>query len=58
MNQSSFYDTERIVSYWFSNKMWEKVGKEIDKDEWLMTPQTVNAYYTPNTNEVILPVFY
>lgn len=55
VNQTSFYDTERIVSYWYSNKMWKKVGGEIDKDEWLMTPQTVNAYYTPNTNEIVIP---
>lgn len=32
--------------------MWKKVGQPIDKDEWLMSAQTVNAYYTPNSNEV------
>lgn len=59
VNKTSFYDTEAISSYWYSDKMWKKVGQEIDKDEWLMSPQTVNAYYTPNSNEVhnkILPV--
>lgn len=52
VNKSSFYDTEIITSSWYSDKMWKKVGQKIDKDEWLMSPQTVNAYYTPNTNEV------
>ena len=32
-----------------------KVGKEIDKDEWYMTPQTVNAYYHPMMNEIVFP---
>ncbi|KAI7879826.1 uncharacterized protein EV154DRAFT_524207 [Mucor mucedo] len=55
VNKTSFYDTEAISSYWYSNKMWKKVGQEIDKDEWLMSPQTVNAYYTPNSNEIVIP---
>ncbi|MFG6403052.1 M13 family metallopeptidase [Microbacterium sp. P04] len=32
-----------------------KVGKPIDRDEWLMTPQTVNAYYNPLMNEIVFP---
>ncbi|MGB6032809.1 MAG: M13-type metalloendopeptidase [Bacteroidota bacterium] len=32
-----------------------KLGKPVDRDEWLMTPQTVNAGYVPNMNEVIFP---
>lgn len=32
-----------------------KIDKPVDKDEWLMTPQTVNAYYEPNTNEICFP---
>jgi putative endopeptidase len=32
-----------------------KVGKPIDRDEWLMTPQTVNAYYHPRMNEIVFP---
>ncbi len=32
-----------------------KIGKLVDKDEWQMTPQTVNAYYEPNTNEICFP---
>ncbi|MEM7582785.1 MAG: M13 family metallopeptidase [Acidobacteriota bacterium] len=32
-----------------------KIGKPIDPDEWLMTPQMVNAYYTPLQNEIVFP---
>lgn len=35
--------------------MIAKAGKPVDKDEWLMTPQTVNAYYNPTTNEICFP---
>ncbi len=32
-----------------------KIGKQIDRDEWFMTPQTVNAYYNPGMNEIVFP---
>jgi putative endopeptidase len=32
-----------------------KLGKPVDRSEWLMTPQTVNAYYTPGMNEIVFP---
>ncbi len=32
-----------------------KLGKPIDRDEWLLTPQTVNAYYHPSMNEIVFP---
>ncbi len=32
-----------------------KIGKPVDPSEWLMTPQTVNAYYNPTTNEICFP---
>jgi putative endopeptidase len=32
-----------------------KIGRPIDRDEWYMTPQTVNAYYTPTMNEIVFP---
>ncbi|NDE12982.1 MAG: M13 family peptidase, partial [Actinobacteria bacterium] len=34
---------------------YSKVGKPVDKSEWLMTPQTVNAYYHPLMNEIVFP---
>ena len=33
----------------------DKVGKPVDPNEWFMTPQTVNAYYDPNKNEIVFP---
>lgn len=33
----------------------DKLGKPADKKEWLMSPQTVNAYYNPSTNEIVFP---
>jgi putative endopeptidase len=33
----------------------EKLGKTVDRDEWLMTPMTVNAYYQPTLNEIVFP---
>lgn len=37
------------------NEMINKIGKPVDKMEWLMTPPTVNAYYNPSTNEIAFP---
>jgi len=37
------------------NKEVTKLGKPIDRDEWGMTPQTVNAYYNPEMNEIVFP---
>ncbi|GCD20719.1 peptidase M13 [Cellulomonas algicola] len=33
----------------------DKIGKPLDRDEWFMTPQTVNAYYNPGMNEIVFP---
>jgi len=33
----------------------DKIGSPIDRDEWYMTPQTVNAYYNPTMNEIVFP---
>jgi len=42
----------RIFSF---NDGLSKIGKPYDKSEWGMTPQTVNAYYSPNANEIVFP---
>ena len=41
-------------TFWF-NKNIEKLGKMVDKSEWEMLPQTVNAYYNPVNNEIVFP---
>jgi putative endopeptidase len=38
-----------------TNRMLAKLGKPVDRDEWGMTPQTVNAYYNPSLNEIVFP---
>lgn len=38
-----------------TDRQLAKVGQPIDRDEWLMTPQTVNAYYHPMLNEIVFP---
>ena len=35
--------------------MLDKVGQPVDRDEWHMTPQTINAYYNPSNNEIVFP---
>ena len=41
--------------FWTAKEIEEKAGKPVDNDEWYMTPQTVNAYYNPTTNEICFP---
>ncbi|MDP5034858.1 MAG: M13 family metallopeptidase [Alishewanella sp.] len=43
------------ASHWAYAEMTSKLGQPIDKDEWFMTPQTVNAYYNPVNNEIVFP---
>jgi putative endopeptidase len=40
---------------WRTDEQLAKIGKPVDRDEWLMTPQTVNAYYHPRMNEIVFP---
>jgi predicted metalloendopeptidase len=46
------YKRSNLVEY---EREIQKLGKPIDRDEWFMTPQTVNAYYNPPMNEVVFP---
>jgi putative endopeptidase len=40
---------------WYTDFQLAKIGRPVDRDEWLMTPQTVNAYYHPRMNEIVFP---
>ena len=40
---------------WKHNRDLQKLGTPVDKNEWHMTPQTVNAYYSPTQNEIVFP---
>ncbi|MDL2262584.1 M13 family metallopeptidase [Bacteroidales bacterium OttesenSCG-928-I21] len=65
-NKWKNYDKLNVLEdYYFTNimranefdfeKMINKIGKPVDKEEWLMNPQTVNAYYSPTRNEICFP---
>ena len=45
----------RRANAWEQDYELGKIGKPIDRDEWFMTPQTVNAYYNPGMNEIVFP---
>ncbi|WP_209388489.1 M13 family metallopeptidase [Chryseobacterium sp. RR2-3-20] len=51
----NLYANLQNISEWQYNRELEKVGKPVDKTEWGMTPQTVNAYYNPVFNEIVFP---
>ena len=45
----------RRAHVWEHDRQLAKIGQPIDRDEWYMTPQTVNAYYNPLMNEIVFP---
>ncbi|MBV9881309.1 MAG: M13 family metallopeptidase [Gemmatirosa sp.] len=55
VTDGSLYANMRRVSAWSEARTWAKLGKPVDKTEWLMTPSEVNAYYNPTWNEIVFP---
>ncbi len=53
--KDSYWANIKKASKWHTEDNIAKFGKPVDKEEWLMTPQTVNAYYNPTTNEICFP---
>ncbi len=54
--KKSFYENVMACRMFAHDKeINDKAGKPVDRDEWFMTPQTVNAYYNPTTNEICFP---
>lgn len=52
----SLYENLCNINEFFTlDELRKKVGKPVDKTEWLMSPQTINAYYNPTTNEICFP---
>ena len=51
----SYYDNLKAASCWYVADNLSKLGKPTDRTEWGMSPQTVNAYYNPSTNEICFP---
>ena len=51
----SYLENVLEASKWYVKDNYSKMNKPVDKEEWHMTPQTVNAYYNPTTNEICFP---
>lgn len=50
-----FENCRNIARFAWDDHIERKLNKPVDRDEWFMTPQTVNAYYNPTTNEICFP---
>lgn len=55
LNNRSYYENYQAAAVFNLQYEFDKIGKPADKDEWHMTPQTVNAYYHPLMNEIVFP---
>ena len=54
--KKSYYENmEECSRFWNAWRIDHTAGKPVDRDDWYMTPQTVNAYYNPTTNEICFP---
>ncbi len=51
----SYYENDKRISRFYFDDQMSRIGQPVDRSEWLMTPQTVNAYYNPTTNEICFP---
>ena len=55
IKNDSYYENMKRATQWYYADMLSRYGKPVDRTEWGMTPQTVNAYYNPTTNEICFP---
>ena len=55
MNPDDLFENIGYVTKFQRDFELAKIGKPVDRDEWHMTPQTVNAYYNPVMNEIVFP---
>ena len=55
IDRNDLLENIKNVSEWEFEYEVKKIGAPIDRDEWHMTPQTVNAYYNPGLNEIVFP---
>ncbi|MFI3286142.1 MAG: M13 family metallopeptidase [Rikenellaceae bacterium] len=51
----SYWENIKAISRWGTLDNFADLGKAVDRDRWGMTPQTINAYYNPTTNEICFP---
>lgn len=52
---ATLVESVRAVALFHLDRAVDKLSKPVDRGEWLMTPQTVNAYYHPTMNEIVFP---
>ncbi len=55
IKNDSYYANMKRASEFSYNEMIDELGKPVDKAKWHMSPQTVNAYYNPTSNEICFP---
>ncbi len=55
MNSNLYFDLAKAQRKWSAEENRAKLGKPVDKTEWGMSPQTVNAYYNSSYNEIVFP---
>lgn len=55
IDQTDLVGNVRRANAFETDRELGKIGKPLDRDEWFMTPQTVNAYYNPGMNEIVFP---
>jgi putative endopeptidase len=55
MSRDSYLENDMNASEFLNRENYDKIGKPVDRTEWEMLPQTVNAYYNPVMNEIVFP---
>ena len=55
VSDSSYLQNVYAANVYAVRDNLDKLGEPVDKEEWFMTPQTVNAYYSPTFNEIVFP---
>ena len=55
IDPKDYIGNRRAAAEWAYQQELDKQGKPVDKTEWGMTPQSVNAYYNPTANEIVFP---
>ena len=54
-NGGTYFENSKNLSRWRNAENFAKLNKPVDKTEWFMSPQTVNAYYNASYNEIVFP---
>lgn len=55
ISNGTYFDNTLAIAKFKSRREWAKLGKPTNREEWLMTAVTVNAYYNPSGNEIVFP---